>query len=387
MAYDPFEDPRTITNVGQGSGGTPQANNAWKGLQDWWNSTNKTRTNPTRQNIQPARTQNPFSNMDDWSTQRQGEIANDMWQNSGYNLAQNAALNNAMSNIQGLYNLQSNTTGWMQPGQQSIGGQYYKGYESSALNNLQGLQSQNLSGAGNEVLGLLGNITAQNQASKSDLTRALEQRALMGTQGGLTPESYAYYQSQAAPLDIAADEERTKALQGLGQNRGLWGSARTGMEAEIATKLGAQKQQLLGNIMQQDVERGMQLALQDNNLQSAALGIASQLYGQVGNQRLNASNQILNQAAEAGRQYLSQTQMQMQETLANIQNQFQAAQMEGNMAQFLQNADVQQRQVVQNGIANYFNNLMGAQENIWYPAQQATDIFSKFIPFAGGGRV
>ena len=67
------------------------------------------------------------------------------------------------------------------------------------------------------------------------------------------------------------------------------------------------------SLMSQDYQQAINTAMQDKQLQNAALSIASDIYGKQAGNTLAANQAVLGHVQQAGQQYLQQTQLQLQQ--------------------------------------------------------------------------
>ena len=267
---------------------------------------------------------------------------------------------NVQKQYEQLANRNVNQTGWMDP--QSMAGTYFGAgsNEESALGNLNQLAQQQMMGEGGyggDILRLRQKISQQDEAMKTPLQRAIEDQGLAAMGGGLTAASQATYDTRAAQFDRQEYEARDKLQEGLGSNYSLWGSRRLDEEGDLSARMGEQKNALMADLMQSDAQAAQQYAMQDKQLQNAALGIATNIFGVGSQQALNANNQMLSHTEEMGRQMMEQTKMQMEEGMYNMDNQYKNAAARGDMSQWKNEFDINQRDSMMNNLTGFIEML------------------------------
>lgn len=233
-----------------------------------------------------------------------------------------------MSNPNNLY---SDVTKNLDPfGSKSAYGDYYGGYESDAMGTLQKLGNRGIPEYANELLDVRNAFREEPTALEGSINNRLlaANTARINpytgqVEGGISQQGKQLYQAQSRLLDLAGDEERQAAMGNLGAGNSLWGSNRLDMEEQIATKLGANKQAILADILKSDADSSMQYALQNKSLENAVLGLAIQAGGQGTQAQQTALNSMLNQIQNSGSLMMQQLQTKYQEKQQNIQNSFQ----------------------------------------------------------------
>lgn len=219
----------------------------------------------------------------------------------------------------------TNVTTGLKPGQESAVGSHYSGYETDALGNLSKMGDQTYQGYGQEAVDLVKKLRGE----QTDLEKNLNSVYNNVATGGISPADMNYLTSAKKVLDGQHNSEAEALMENLGISNQLWGGRQGKLMGDLAEKYEDKENALLGELSKQRMTEANSLLKNQQGYELGMTNAASNIMGNKDDATLSSNKASLDHTLGAGKLQNDQRNLQLQESLAKIQNDMKLAELLG----------------------------------------------------------